>query len=84
MLTNANGVIRNSLCVGFDCPDSPAFGDSTLILQENNPRIKFADTSINAFPSEDWEIEANSNLNGGPELPGVQRLWLERPRRQLR
>jgi len=66
VLTNADGVIRNSLCVGFDCPNSPTFSDTTILLMENNTRIKFDDTStINSFPRNDWEIEANSNLNGG-------------------
>jgi len=38
---------------------------------ENNTRIKFDDTStINAFPRNDWEIEANSNLNGGASYLG--------------
>jgi len=71
VLTNADGVIRNSLCVGFDCPNSPTFSDSTILLMENNTRIKFDDTStINSFPRNDWEIEANSNLNGGPSYLG--------------
>ncbi|MGD2114202.1 MAG: hypothetical protein PVG07_04055, partial [Acidobacteriota bacterium] len=71
VLTNADGVIRNSLCVGFDCPNNPTFSDSTIILTENNTRIKFDDTSsINSFPRNDWEIEANSNLNGGASYLG--------------
>jgi len=71
ILTNADGIIRNSLCVGFDCPNSPTFSDSTILLMENNTRIKFDDTStINSFPRNDWEIEANSNLNGGPSYLG--------------
>lgn len=66
VLTNSDGVIRNSLCVGFDCVNSPSFSDSTIILTENNTRIKYDDTSsINNFPNRDWELEANSNLNGG-------------------
>ena len=65
VLTNADGVIRNSLCVGFDCPDLPAFGDSTILMMENNTRIKFGDTSAAGFPANDWEIEANSAAAGG-------------------
>jgi len=66
VLTNADGVIRNSLCVGFDCPNSPTFGDTTVLLMENNTRIKFDDTSsISGFPNRDWEIEANSSQSGG-------------------
>jgi hypothetical protein len=71
ILANADGVIRNSLCVGFDCPNSPTFSDTTILLMENNTRIKFDDTStINSFPRNDWEIEANSNLNGGASYLG--------------
>ena len=70
VLTNADGVIRNSLCVGFDCPDAPVFGDSTILLMENNARIKFGDTSNSPFPNNDWEIEANSSLSGGASYLG--------------
>jgi hypothetical protein len=70
VLTNADGVIRNSLCVGFDCPDNPAFSDSTILMMENNTRLKFGDTSNAPFPNNDWEIEANSNVNGGANYLG--------------
>jgi|GEM_PF-724508 len=71
VLTNANGVIRNSLCVGFDCANSNTYSDTTILLRENNTRIKFDDTStLNSFPRNDWEIEANSNLNGGASYLG--------------
>lgn len=71
VLTNADGVVRNSLCVGFDCPNSPSFSDTTILMMENNTRIKFDDTSTAAsFPRNDWEIEANSNLNGGASYLG--------------
>ncbi len=67
VLSTSDGVIRNSLCVGFDCPNSPSFSDTTILLMENNTRIKFDDTSSTAsFPNNDWELEANSSLNGGP------------------
>jgi hypothetical protein len=70
VLTNANGVIRNALCVGVDCPDAPAFGDSSVLMMENNNRIKFGDTSVSPFPANDWEIEANSSLSGGASYLG--------------
>jgi len=66
VLTNADGIIRNSLCVGFDCPTSPSFSDTTILMMENNTRIKFDDTStISGFPNNDWELQANSNSSGG-------------------
>jgi hypothetical protein len=52
------------VCAGFDCPASPAFGDSTILMMENNTRIKFGDTSVSPFPNNDWEIEANSATSG--------------------
>ena len=68
VLTNNDGVVYNSLCVGFDCPTNPSFGSDTIRLQENNLRIHFDDTSTaGSFPNQDWRIEANSNLNGGGE-----------------
>ena len=70
VLTNANGVIRNALCVGFDCPDLPTFSDSSYLMMENNNRIKFGDTSNSPFPNNDWEIEANSNSSGGANYLG--------------
>ncbi len=70
VLTSADGVIRNSLCVGFDCPNSPVFDDSTILMMENNTRIKFGDTSNAPFPNNDWEIEANSSLSGGASYLG--------------
>ncbi len=66
IITTSNGIIRNSLCVGNDCQAGIVFGDSTIVLKENNTRLKFADTSsTSSFPSTDWELEANSQTNGG-------------------
>jgi hypothetical protein len=70
VLSNADGVIRNSLCVGFDCPNSPNFDDSPILLMENNNRIKFGDTSNAPYPANDWEIEANSSSSGGTSYLG--------------
>ncbi len=70
ILTGSDGIIYNSLCVGFDCPTSPTFSDSTILMMENNTRIKFGDTSNSPFPNEDWEIEANSASSGGQSYLG--------------
>jgi len=59
ILTTANGIVRNSLCVGTDCQSGISFSDSALIIKENNTRLKFSDTSNSAsFPNRDWELEA--------------------------
>lgn len=64
VLTNVDGIIRDSACIGRDCPDSPSFGSDTLRLQENNLRIHFEDTSTGTFPANDWRLTANSSVNG--------------------
>jgi hypothetical protein len=54
------------LAVGLDTPTTPSFGFTTLLLMENNLRIKFDDTSSSAsFPNNDWSLEANESSNGG-------------------
>jgi hypothetical protein len=58
-------IVQGSECVGLDCVNNEAFGFSTIILKENNLRIKFFDTSTGTFPSNDWTLEANSSANGG-------------------
>ena len=64
-----DGVIQGSLCVGFDCPNTPSFGFDTIRMQENNLRIHFDDTSNSgAFPGNDWRLIANDSGNGGANL----------------
>ncbi len=58
-------IVQGSECVGLDCVNNENFGFSTIILKENNLRIKFFDTSTGTFPSNDWTLEANSSANGG-------------------
>ncbi len=58
--------VQGSQCVGLDCPNNPSYGFTTLLLMENNLRIKFDDTSNSAsFPNNDWGLEANETTNGG-------------------
>ena len=59
-------IVIGSECVGVDCSNGINFGFSTLILKENNLRLKFEDTSNSAsFPTTDWTLEANASTNGG-------------------
>ncbi len=59
-------VVDGSACIGFDCVNGVSFGFSTILLQENNLRITFDDTSVAAsFPRNDWELVANDSANGG-------------------
>ena len=59
-------VVDGSICVGDDCANGVAFGFDTLLLKENNLRIKFDDTSNSgSFPQNDWQLTANDSINGG-------------------
>lgn len=63
---NDDVIATFSLCVGNDCVSGESFGFDTIRLKENNTRIKFQDTSNSAsFPTNDWQLTANSSDNGG-------------------
>ncbi|MEM1177151.1 MAG: tail fiber domain-containing protein [Acidobacteriota bacterium] len=66
-------IVKGSQCLGGNCTDSEAFGFDTLRLRENNLRIYFDDTSSTAsFPSNDWQIVANSSNNNGLSFLGIE------------
>ena len=58
-------IVQQSLCVGFDCVNNESFGFDTIRLKENNTRIKFEDTSVGSFPTNDWQLTANDSASGG-------------------
>ncbi|MGH6690350.1 MAG: hypothetical protein ACREF4_06705 [Gammaproteobacteria bacterium] len=58
-------IVQGSLCVGFDCVNNENFGFDTIRLKENNLRIKFEDTSVGSFPTNDWQLTANDSASGG-------------------
>jgi hypothetical protein len=58
-------IVQGSICVGFDCVNGESFGFDTIRLKENNLRIKFEDTSVGTFPTNDWQLTANSDASGG-------------------
>lgn len=58
-------IVQGSACVGFDCVDGESFGFDTIRLKENNLRIKFEDTSVSPFPTNDWQLIANDSASGG-------------------
>ncbi len=71
-LATANAEIRNSLCVGPTCTTAVDFFDSTLLLKSNVIKVKFDDTSTSSgFSGHDWELEINSDANGGPSYFGI-------------
>ncbi|HKR00843.1 MAG TPA: tail fiber domain-containing protein [Pyrinomonadaceae bacterium] len=58
-------IVQGSLCVGLDCVNNESFGFDTIRLKENNTRIKFEDTSVGSFPTNDWQLTANDSASGG-------------------
>jgi hypothetical protein len=58
-------IVQGSICTGFDCVNGENFGFDTIRLKENNLRIKFEDTSVGTFPTQDWQLTANDSASGG-------------------
>ena len=58
-------IVQGSLCTGFDCVNNETFNFDTIKLKENNLRIKFEDTSVGSFPTNDWQLTANDSASGG-------------------
>jgi hypothetical protein len=58
-------IVQGSTCVGFDCVNNESFGFDTIRLKENNTRLKFEDTSVGSFPTNDWQLTANDSASGG-------------------
>lgn len=65
-------IITGSLGVGFDCVDGESFGFNTILLKENNLRIKFDDTSLSGFPDNDWTLVANETSSGGANYFAIE------------
>lgn len=64
-------IVQGSACVGLDCVNNEVFGFDTIRLKENNDRIQFDDTSTSAgFPTNNWQIRANSSASGGASFLG--------------
>jgi hypothetical protein len=58
-------IVQGSACVGLDCVNNESFGFDTIRLKENNTRIKFEDTSVGTFSTNDWQLTANDSASGG-------------------
>ena len=72
VVTADDEIIQGSLCVGLDCVVNENFGFDTIRVKENNDRIQFDDTSTAAgFPTNNWQIRANSSASGGESFLGV-------------
>lgn len=69
---NDDLIVTSSIGVGFDCIDGEAFGFNTIMLKENNVRIRFEDTSVPPFPDNDWTIIANETASGGANYLAIE------------
>jgi hypothetical protein len=58
-------IVQGSGCFGFDCVNNESFGFDTIRMKENSTRVKFEDTSVGSFPSNDWQLTANDSASGG-------------------
>ena len=65
-------IVQGSLAAGIDGVNNEVFGFDTVRLKENNTRLGFNDTSVSPFASNDWTLEANSNLSGGANYLGFR------------
>ena len=63
-------IVQGSACVGLDCVNGEVFGFDTIRLKENNTRLQFDDTSASPFPTNNWQIRANSSASGGASFLG--------------
>jgi hypothetical protein len=63
-------IVQGSACVGLDCVNGENFGFDTIRVKENNTRIQFDDTSGAGFPTNNWQIRANSSAGGGESFLG--------------
>lgn len=63
-------IVQGSACVGLDCVNGEVFGFDTIRLKENNTRLQFDDTSASGFPTNNWQIRANSSAAGGASFLG--------------
>jgi len=63
-------IVQGSACVGLDCVSGEVFGFDTIRVKENNTRIQFDDTSGAGFPTNNWQIRANSSAGGGASFLG--------------
>jgi hypothetical protein len=63
-------IVQGSICAGLDCVNGEVFGFDTIRLKENNTRLQFDDTSAAGFPTNNWQIRANSSAAGGVSFLG--------------
>lgn len=72
---NEELIVQGSTCIGLACAADETFsgGFDTLLLKENNLRIRFYDDSASGtFPTNDWQLVANDATSGGAEYFAIE------------
>ena len=67
-------IVQGSACIGLDCVNNESFGFDTIRMKENNTRIKFQDTSVGSFPTQDWQLTANDSASGGSNKFSIEAI----------
>lgn len=65
VIVNDDLIVQGSQCVGTDCFDGENFAGDTLLLKENNVRIRLHDTSAPDVLGQSWNLTANASANEG-------------------
>jgi hypothetical protein len=72
-------IVQASQCIGFKCTNDEVFGSNTLILKDDNTRIRFEDTSVGlGFAANKWQLTANDNVSGGGNFFAIDDVTLSR------
>jgi hypothetical protein len=58
-------VVQGGICAGIGCVDNDNFDFITLLMRENNIRVRFDDDSAGSFPANDWQLVINDTDSGG-------------------
>ncbi|MCB0666722.1 MAG: tail fiber domain-containing protein [Saprospiraceae bacterium] len=65
-IIDADLQVIGSQCLGSGCGSTVNFDLITLLLKQDNLRIRFDDQSLSSsFPKNDWQITINDSHNGG-------------------
>ncbi|SFL95316.1 hypothetical protein [Marinobacter zhejiangensis] len=85
-------VVQGNQCLGIDCVNGEAFTDHSLVLKENNLRIRWLDTSattetvrhdrengyLDGELGNSWRVDANESANGGDSRFYIQLYGTEK------
>ena len=59
-------IVQGSQCIGVACTNLENFGFDTIKLKTDDPVLRFVDTSVGSFSSNDWVIGISAGDSAGP------------------